>query len=192
MVAAYVVAFAGVVLLVDESFTSIVRFYGPALVLLLVAALRQAIRGRSAAWALIAVGLGLSVAAAVLQQAETSGLDSADQTLSHEYGHAWSMYYAYLVQQDSTLTGYLQARGLAGDSRVDSSYAWSRREMIAEDYRQLLGSPSAASAPQTNRDIPPAAAVPGLKDYLLGAFSGGTATGTTTTSPSPSPSPSGS
>ena len=133
--------------------------------------------------------------AASVSVAYESWLDSADQTLSHEYGHAWSMYYGYLVQQDPTLTGYLQARGLAGDARVDSSYAWSRREMIAEDYRQLLGSPTAASAPQMNRDIPPAAAVPGLRDYLLGTFTGGAATATTTspspsTSASPSPSPS--
>lgn len=72
IVAAYAAAFLAVVLLVDESFGSIVRFYMPALVLLLIAAGRQAIRGRSAGWALIAVGLTASVAAALLQQAEVS------------------------------------------------------------------------------------------------------------------------
>ncbi len=116
-----------------------------------------------------------------------SWLDSGDGTLSHEYGHAWTLYRAYLKQQDPSLAGYLKARGLTGDSRLGSSYMWSPNEMIAEDYRQLLGSATAASLAQANYDIPPAASVPGLKDYLLGAFS----TGTTTT-PSPSPSPSAS
>ena len=70
IVGGYAATFAAVVLLLDESFTSIVRFYGPALVLLLVAATRQAIRGRHAAWTLIACGLALSVVAALMQQAK--------------------------------------------------------------------------------------------------------------------------
>jgi len=68
-VAAYAVAFAAVVLLGDESFGSIVRFYGPALGLVLVAAVREAIRARSAGWTLIAAGFALSAGAALLQQA---------------------------------------------------------------------------------------------------------------------------
>lgn len=68
IVATYAAGFAAVVLLVDESFTSIVRFYMPPLVLLLVAAGQQAIRGRNAAWARIALGLVISVGAALLQQ----------------------------------------------------------------------------------------------------------------------------
>src|SRR5438034_7804117 len=66
-----------------------------------------------------------------------------DNELFHEYGHAWSLYYAYMVQRDPSLSAYLQARGLLGDPRVGTSYAWSPREMIAEDYRQLFGTPSA-------------------------------------------------
>jgi hypothetical protein len=97
-------------------------------------------------------------------------LNSGDQVLFHEYGHAWSLYYACLAQPDDTLAGYLQARGLTGDSRLDSSHAWNRRELIAEDYRQLFGSVTAAAAPQENRDIPPAASVPGLQEFLTGAF----------------------
>ena len=114
-------------------------------------------------------------------------LNNGDTTLFHEYGHSWSMYYADMVQQDSTLSGYLQARGLAGDSRVDSSYMWDRHELIAEDYRQLFGTANAQQAPQMNTDIPPAAQVPGLKDYLQNAFrtapasSGGGSTTTTAT-----------
>ena len=69
IVAVYSVAFAGVVLLVDESFTSIVRFYVPSLVLLLIGAGLQAMRSRSAGWGMIAAGLLMSAGAAVLQQA---------------------------------------------------------------------------------------------------------------------------
>jgi hypothetical protein len=72
ILAAYVVGFAAVVLLVSESFSSIVRFYGPALVLMLIAAALQAIRTRSAGWILLAAGFTISIAAALLQQAEVS------------------------------------------------------------------------------------------------------------------------
>ncbi|MGH7534117.1 MAG: DUF6962 family protein [Gemmatimonadales bacterium] len=72
IVAVYAAAFAAVVLLVDESFPSIVRFYLPALLLFLVAAVQQAIRSGSAGWRLIAVGFTVSIGAAVLQQARVS------------------------------------------------------------------------------------------------------------------------
>ena len=68
----YAVAFVGVVLLVDESFTTIVRFYAPTLVLILMAALFQAARTRNVGWSLIAVGFTVSVGAALLQQAKVS------------------------------------------------------------------------------------------------------------------------
>jgi hypothetical protein len=93
-----------------------------------------------------------------------------DGALFHEYGHAWSLYCAYMVQQDPKLTAYLQARGLLGDSRLGASYPWDPKEMIAEDYRQLFGTPTARSVTQMNRDIPPAADVPGLKDFLANVF----------------------
>jgi hypothetical protein len=123
-----------------------------------------------------------------------SWLDSADVPISHEYGHAWSLYNAYVVQQDSTMASYLAARGLTGNALVNSSYMWSTREMIAEDYRQLLGAPDARSAPQANSQIPPASQVPGLADFLANVFtvppagtsSGGNSGGSsTTTSPPP-------
>ena len=41
-----------------------------------------------------------------------------DDELFHEYGHAWSLYYAYIVQQDPSLSAYLEARGLLGDARI--------------------------------------------------------------------------
>jgi len=99
-----------------------------------------------------------------------SWLDNTDAVLFHEYGHSWAIYNADLVQQDDELTTYLQARGVAGDSRLYSSKAWDPREMIAEDYRQLFGSPSAASYPQANTSLPRAADVPGLKDFLQHTF----------------------
>jgi hypothetical protein len=72
IVAIYAVAFAVVLLLVDESFTSIVRFYLPALLLLLIAAGQQAARSRSVGWTLIASGLVMSAGAAFLQQTGVS------------------------------------------------------------------------------------------------------------------------
>ena len=86
---------------------------------------------------------------------------SGDRTLFHEYGHAWSLYNAYLVQQDPALTAYLRARGLLGDPRLGTSYAWDPRELIAEDYRQLFGSPNAQLGGQINRDVPLAKESPG-------------------------------
>lgn len=117
-----------------------------------------------------------------------SWLDNTDAVLFHEYGHSWSIYNADVVQQDDNLTSYLQARGVAGDSRLYSSKAWDPREMIAEDYRQLFGSATAAGYPQANTDIPPAGQVSGLKDFLQLTFtqppaggSQGTGSSTTTT-----------
>lgn len=72
LLAIYAAGFVAVVLLVDESFSSIVRFYVPPLVLFLVAAVRQSIRSKSAAWTLIAVAVTVSAGAALLQQAEVS------------------------------------------------------------------------------------------------------------------------
>jgi hypothetical protein len=72
LVGMYALAFAAVVLVVDESFGTIVRFYAPALVLFLLAAAREAIRLRSTGWTLIAVSFVISGVAAVLQQARLS------------------------------------------------------------------------------------------------------------------------
>jgi hypothetical protein len=97
-------------------------------------------------------------------------LDQGDASLFHEYGHAWSLYYAYIVQQDAALTAYLKARGLAGDARLGTNTAWDPAEMVAEDYRQLFGSAGAAARPQANTAIPAAKDVPGLRDFLTGPF----------------------
>ena len=115
----------------------------------------------------------------------SSWLDGFDQTLVHEYGHAWAGYHAHITQQDPELTAYLEFRGLAGDPRVGTSYAWSADEMIAEDYRQLFGSPTAAARVQANRDIPSAADVPGLREFLRDTFT----TPPAETEPEPAPAP---
>ena len=99
-----------------------------------------------------------------------SWLNLGDNSLFHEYGHAWSLYHAYVVQQDGDLTSYLHARGLAGDPRIGRSSSWSPREMIAEDYRQLFGTPNAAAGSQDNGEIPRASEVPGLREFLSGPF----------------------
>jgi hypothetical protein len=72
LVLVYALTFAAVALLVDHSFTSIVRFYGPVLLLVLIAAVLQWTRTKSLGWALVAGGLALSVVAALLQQAGVS------------------------------------------------------------------------------------------------------------------------
>jgi hypothetical protein len=66
------VGFAGAALFIDESFSTIVLLYGPTLALGLIAATLAAIRNRSPAWALVAFGLALSVAAALLQQSRVA------------------------------------------------------------------------------------------------------------------------
>ena len=72
IVTGYAVGFAGVVLFVDESFSTIVALYAPTLVLALGAAAYEAIRARSGRWALVALGLALSATAALLQQARVA------------------------------------------------------------------------------------------------------------------------
>lgn len=71
-VTAYAATFVTWALLVDESYGTVVRFYGPTLLALLAAALTMTHRLRSAAWRAVAGGLALSVLAAVLQQAHVA------------------------------------------------------------------------------------------------------------------------
>jgi hypothetical protein len=70
LIATYGIAFVVVVLFVHESFSTIVYFYTPALLLLLFAAAREALRARDIGWSLISAGLVVSMAAALLQQAK--------------------------------------------------------------------------------------------------------------------------
>jgi len=119
--------------------------------------------------------------------AYVSWLDNTDEVLFHEYGHDWGNYNAEVVQQDDTYSAYLKARGVYGDPRLYSSKAWDPNEMLAEDYRQLFGSPNAAAYPQANTDLPPAAQVTRLKTFLESTY---TQASGAAPAPSPSPSPS--
>lgn len=110
-----------------------------------------------------------------------SWLTTGNKSLFHEYGHAWSNYFNIMVQQTESWLGYLQARGLAGDTRVSSNVYWDPKEMIAEDYRQLFGSGRAITYPQANTEIPLAKDVSGLREYLSGPFM---TTKSTTSTPS--------
>jgi hypothetical protein len=110
-------------------------------------------------------------------------LQTGDRVLDHEYGHAWSNYFATQVRNDPTFSEYLQVRGLTGNPMLNTSHAWDPKEMIAEDFRQLFGSTTGAAPRQENGDIPAAADVPGLRDYLSTTFrtapaGGGTSGGT--------------
>ena len=105
IVATYAVAFAGVVVLVDESFTSIVRFYVPALLLFLVGAGWQAIRTRSAGWSLIAAGLIMSAGAAVLQQAKVAvHPDYFDHNAVYHVVQCLALVFLYLGFREIPLT----------------------------------------------------------------------------------------
>ncbi len=68
LVGAYAGGCATVVLFVDESFTTIVRFYAPVLVLMIALATREALRSATTAWRWLAGGLALSALAALAQQ----------------------------------------------------------------------------------------------------------------------------
>lgn len=94
-----------------------------------------------------------------------------DDVIAHEYGHAWSLYHYYL-DEHASWTRYLQARGLASDSRAGSGpYMWQPAEIIAEDYRLLFGTQAAQSqTAQMNYLLPDARAIPGLKDFLATAW----------------------
>lgn len=89
-----------------------------------------------------------------------------DAIIAHEYGHAWSLYHLYITQQGDW-TSYLRARGLSGNTNLDTSYMWNRKEILAEDYRLLFGTTSAQDEmTQMNYLIPDARQVAGLKAFL--------------------------
>jgi chitodextrinase len=102
------------------------------------------------------------------------GVDSTfsilpDSQFGHEYGHIWAGFHRYLAE-GGNWAPYLDARGLTGDSRLETSYSWHKEEIIAEDYRLLFGSLKAKEQYHLNSDIPKPSDVPGLRDFLLGPF----------------------
>jgi hypothetical protein len=101
--------------------------------------------------------------------ASTSFTTAPDALMAHEYGHAWTTYWENMnPANNGTWDHYLAARGLSGDSRVDSSYNWSAVEMAADDYRRLFGSATAQSELKfINSEVPDSQAVAGLADFFL-------------------------
>jgi hypothetical protein len=88
-----------------------------------------------------------------------------DYVLGHEFGHAWTLYHLYM-DQSADWGSYLTFRGILNDPRVESSYAWSKREMIADDYRLIMGSALAKVGNYINPDVPPPATVPGFAEWF--------------------------
>jgi hypothetical protein len=75
------------------------------------------------------------------------------------------------MTQNGDWTKYLQARGLAGDTRVDSTYNWNKSEMIADDYRMLFGTVTAQNQlGYINPDVPDPRTVAGLKDFFVNSW----------------------
>jgi Bacterial Ig domain len=90
-----------------------------------------------------------------------------DAVIAHEYGHAWTMYHLYTTQNGSW-DAWLRARNLVGDTRLDSSYNWTRGEMIADDYRMLFGTPTAVSQlGYINTAVADPRNVPGFRDFFF-------------------------
>jgi hypothetical protein len=114
-----------------------------------------------------------------LEGVNSSFADGPDASIAHEYGHAWSNYWYYTAHNGSW-GGYLAARWttadgsltLATDSRTGTSYSWTVREIVADDYRMLFGTPAAVSerGGHLNSQIPDPRNVAGLADYLLNTW----------------------
>lgn len=102
-------------------------------------------------------------------------------TVAHEYGHAATLYVLYM-KSNGDWNPYLRARGLIGDARLESGYSWSKKEIAADDYRLLFGSPLAKQQRprHLNPYIPDPRQVPGLMEFMSSwVFPG----------PSPTPAP---
>jgi hypothetical protein len=113
---------------------------------------------------------------------------TANYSFAHEYGHVWSNYYRWTYWKGSW-DAYLQARGLLGDARLNSTKCWQPAELIAEDYRQLFGAAEARTKSLCVKDIPAANQVPGLRDFLgLTWTNGAPPPGYSNVIPSPTPS----
>lgn len=99
----------------------------------------------------------------------------------HEYGHVWTLYHLYITQNNN-INLFLNERWvtsdgsvtLATDSRTNTSYMWSAFEIMAEDYRLLIGAvgdPKGVSdTTQMNYQITDARNQPGLKDWYLNTW----------------------
>ncbi len=106
-------------------------------------------------------------------RADSSLNTNADRLIAHEYGHAWTLYHLYL-SQNKNWTPYLDARGLSGNVKLDSSVTWDRKELIADDYRMLFGTAAAVGgASYLNREVTDPRNVPGLKEFFITTWAKG-------------------
>jgi hypothetical protein len=93
-----------------------------------------------------------------------------DEVIAHEYGHAWTTYHRFM-SHNGDYTPWLEARGLVGETRLDSSYNWAKDEMLADDYRLLFGTALAQSqASYINADVADPRTVPGLKEFFTSVW----------------------
>lgn len=104
-----------------------------------------------------------------------------DASVAHEYGHVWTTYHLYITQQNNW-SKYLNARWttedgsttLATDSRTDSSYSWSRGEIVADDYRLLFGTNAAITQRPSHMSsgLVDPRNVPHLRNFFLYTWQG--------------------
>lgn len=106
-----------------------------------------------------------------LKGVSSTFVNKPNDVVTHEVGHVWSLYHLYLSQQ-ADWSSYLEARGLAGNPKLDSTYNWSKLEIIADDYRLLFGSELAISQRPShlNWEIPDPREVPGLREFFVGTW----------------------
>jgi hypothetical protein len=94
-------------------------------------------------------------------------------TLAHEYGHAWTLYHLHLTHQKDW-TSWLEERGLVDETRLESSYVWTKMEIIAEDYRMIFGTPTAVGgATHLNPYIADPRTIGGYRDWFVSVWAGG-------------------
>ncbi len=142
LVAVYAALFALAVLLVDESFTTIVRFYVPALLLFLAAATARAIRG-GPGWTPIALGLTLSAIAAAAPAAQDRappGLLRPQRGLSRGPGRGAGAALPGISRGDRVTTGTACRRIGSGASPRTSG--WRGGPVSGGDSRKVSPSSS--------------------------------------------------
>jgi hypothetical protein len=95
-----------------------------------------------------------------------------DAIMAHEYGHVWTNYWRFMNPANSgSWDRYLSARGVLGDSRVNTSYRWTPAEMAADDYRRLFGTPAAQSQlSYINSDVVDSQNVAGLATFFTNSW----------------------
>jgi hypothetical protein len=105
----YALSFAVVALLIDDSYRSVVYFYVPVLLLLFSGASGCAIRGRSG-WSLVAIGLLVSLTAAILQQFRVAIHPSYfDHNAVYHLVQATALILLYRGWRRAPADGYLRA-----------------------------------------------------------------------------------